>query len=76
MPPKAPTFAVAGQPGVVKTEDAVQFGCAYCLGEGLMAPAEHHVAYFWAGTSFCSKHLMEFFKVQNAQVVQPTQPAS
>lgn len=53
MPPKEPNFNLKG---VVQTSESVQFGCVYCLGEGLKAPAEHHVAYFWNGTSMCGKH--------------------
>lgn len=72
MPPKAPNFNQQPQKGVVRTEDIVQTGCVYCLAEGLQAPAENHVAYMWNGTSFCSRHLTDLFKAQNAQATQPT----
>ena len=66
-PPKAPQFG-GSAPGFVNTPDPVQIGCAYCLGEGLLAPAENHVAYLWSGTSFCSKHLIGVFEAaRNAQ---------
>jgi hypothetical protein len=65
-PPKAPQFGVTQQ-GMVSTTDAVQIGCAYCLGEGLLAPAEGHVAYLWSGTSFCSKHLIGIFEAARNQ---------
>lgn len=42
--------------GNVRTGEVVQIGCVYCLNEGLAAPAEHHVAYLWQGTSMCGKH--------------------
>jgi hypothetical protein len=65
MPPKAPEFSKKGLTGTIQTEDAVQTGCVWCLHEGLTAPAEHHVAYLYQGTSYCGKHLNE--KVFNAQ---------
>lgn len=60
MPPKAPNFSGTLQ-GTIQTGDAVQFGCVYCAGEGLTAPAENHVAYLWQGTSVCGKHLKAMF---------------
>lgn len=57
MPPKAPNFSHEGLHGTIQTADAVQTGCIYCLAEGLTAPAENHVAYFYQGTSYCAKHL-------------------
>ena len=60
MPSKAPDFSLPGLKGVVQTGDAVQTGCIYCLAEGLTAPAENHVAYFYQGTSYCGKHLKAF----------------
>ena len=59
MPPKAPVFSPDALHGHVNTPDPVQFGCVYCLGEGLTAPAEHHIAYLWQGTSMCGKHFQE-----------------
>lgn len=59
MPPKAPKFG-SELTGVIQTGDAVQTGCIYCLAEGLTAPAENHVAYFYQGTSYCGPHLKAF----------------
>lgn len=61
MPPKAPSFT---QQGVVQTGTSVQMGCVYCLAEGLTAPAEHHVAYLWQGTSYCASHIKAQFASQ------------
>jgi hypothetical protein len=64
MPPKAPSFTPQG---VVQTGTAVQMGCIYCLSEGLQAPAEHHVAYIYQGTSYCAKHIKAFLTPQEAE---------
>lgn len=69
MPPKAPNFQQLK--GVIQTEDAVQYGCIVCLANGLSAPAEHHVAYMWAGTSYCGDHLKEEWEKARAQVAVP-----
>lgn len=34
-----------------------QIGCVYCLAEGLEAPAESHVVYFYMGTTYCARHV-------------------
>lgn len=60
MPSKAPDFSMQKLTGTIQTGDAVQTGCIYCLSEGLTAPAENHVAYFYQGTSYCGKHLSSF----------------
>ena len=67
MPPKAPNFSQTGLQGTIQTADAVQTGCIYCLAEGLTAPAENHVAYFYQGTSYCAKHLKSALAPQAAQ---------
>lgn len=36
-----------------------QIGCGYCLAEGMTAPAEYHIAYFYQGTSMCARHFKE-----------------
>lgn len=64
--PKVPNFS-AGLSGTIQTGDAVQFGCIWCLAEGLTAPAENHVAYMYQGTSFCGPHLKAQFEGNNAQ---------
>ncbi|QFG12203.1 Hypothetical Protein OBI_RACECAR_75 [Arthrobacter phage Racecar] len=63
MPPKAPNMSLRG---VVSTDDAVQYGCVACLALGLSAPAENHVAYMWAGTSYCGDHLKAEWQKQVA----------
>lgn len=54
MTSKAPNFG--NLIGDIRTGEVVQIGCVYCLGEGVSAPAEQHVAYLWQGTSMCGKH--------------------
>lgn len=55
MPGKVPDFT-SSLKGHVETGQPVQFGCVYCLSQGLVAPAEHHIAYMWQGTSMCASH--------------------
>lgn len=64
MPPKAPSFTPQG---VVQTGTAVQFGCIHCLATDLEAPAEHHVAYLYQGSSYCAAHLKPHIQPQEAQ---------
>lgn len=44
--------------GVIDSpEQNTQFGCVYCLSEGLEAPASQGVIYFYGGSSVCADHM-------------------